>query len=233
MRFRLKDYLTERERGGLFLFCALVFGGLLAGQFIGPAVSGRGETMPAERLATVAAQDTPLQVDIRTAGAQDLELLPGIGPKRAQDIIAYRQQHGFASPRDLLEVKGIGDKTLAKMLPSIVPFGAAGGSLPLTGLASDGSTPLASGLLSAPEDAPEPVPAKAPAIPKTALTNVVNLNTAGAEELCTLPGIGPAKAQAILDFRAQHGPFAAVDDLLQVKGIGPKTLDKLRARLSV
>lgn len=61
----------------------------------------------------------------------------------------------------------------------------------------------------------------------------VNLNTADAATLGTLTGIGPAKANAILEYRKLHGPFKSVDDLLEVKGIGAATLDKNRARLKV
>ena len=56
----------------------------------------------------------------------------------------------------------------------------------------------------------------------------VNLNTADLAALDTLPGIGPAKAQAMLDWREQNGRFASVDDLLDVPGIGASTLDRLR-----
>jgi competence protein ComEA len=62
---------------------------------------------------------------------------------------------------------------------------------------------------------------------------VVNINTASKDELIALPGIGPAKAQAIVDYRKLNGPFKAVDDLKNVKGIGAKRLDKLRAELTV
>jgi competence protein ComEA len=61
----------------------------------------------------------------------------------------------------------------------------------------------------------------------------VNLNTATKEELIALPGIGPAKAQAILDYRAQHGGFKTVDELKDVKGIGAKRFEKLKADLTV
>ena len=63
---------------------------------------------------------------------------------------------------------------------------------------------------------------------------VVNLNTADAATLqAALVGIGEVKAQAIVDHRTANGPFASVDELLEVKGIGPATLEKNRTRLSV
>jgi competence protein ComEA len=61
----------------------------------------------------------------------------------------------------------------------------------------------------------------------------VNLNTATLEQLDALPGVGPATAQAILDYRKQHGRFRSVQDLLQVEGIGPAKLEKLRQRVKV
>jgi len=61
----------------------------------------------------------------------------------------------------------------------------------------------------------------------------VNLNAASAEALAAgMVGIGPAKAQAIVDYREAHGPFKTVDDLLQIKGIGSATLDKNRDRVT-
>jgi competence protein ComEA len=61
----------------------------------------------------------------------------------------------------------------------------------------------------------------------------LNLNTATKEELVALPGIGPAKAQAILDYRAAHGGFKSVDELKDVKGIGAKRFEKLKDELTV
>lgn len=62
--------------------------------------------------------------------------------------------------------------------------------------------------------------------------SLVNVNSATAEELARLPGIGPALAQAIVKQRAQE-PFAKLEDLSKVKGIGTKLVDKLRDQITV
>ena len=56
-------------------------------------------------------------------------------------------------------------------------------------------------------------------------TALVDINTAGLEELMTLPGVGEKRAQAILDYRAEHGPFRYVEDLIRVEGIGEGLLE--------
>ena len=61
----------------------------------------------------------------------------------------------------------------------------------------------------------------------------VNINTASATELAALQGIGPAKAQAIVEHREKNGQFKSVDDLKLVRGIGDKMLDQLRPHLTV
>ncbi|MDR2016747.1 MAG: helix-hairpin-helix domain-containing protein [Burkholderiales bacterium] len=61
----------------------------------------------------------------------------------------------------------------------------------------------------------------------------VDINTATSEELQTLSGIGPEKAQAIIDYRIQHGPFKSVQDLQNVKGFGEKTIAKLGDDITV
>jgi competence protein ComEA len=69
--------------------------------------------------------------------------------------------------------------------------------------------------------------------PPGASAGPVNLNAATAEQLDALPGIGPSTAQVIIEWRRQHGRFKRVDDLLNVRGIGPAKLDALRSQVRV
>jgi competence ComEA-like helix-hairpin-helix protein len=75
--------------------------------------------------------------------------------------------------------------------------------------------------------APAPAPAHKPAAGAKP-THMVNLNTAGQAELELLPGIGPALASRILEERRRLGRFSSIDQLDDVKGIGPKLMAKLR-----
>jgi len=66
-----------------------------------------------------------------------------------------------------------------------------------------------------------------------AVSGTVNINTATVSELDTLPGIGPAYAKAIIDYRTQNGPYIRIDDIVKVKGIGPKTFEKLKSKITI
>lgn len=67
----------------------------------------------------------------------------------------------------------------------------------------------------------------------TAIPGIVDLNSASLSDLDSLPGVGPSTAQAIIDYRVANGPYASVDDLLNVRGIGPSKLAAMRARVRV
>ncbi len=63
---------------------------------------------------------------------------------------------------------------------------------------------------------------------RTTLPLIIDINRANADELDRLPGIGPKTAKAIIEHRTRNGPFASIDDLLAVRGIGPATLAEIR-----
>ncbi len=61
----------------------------------------------------------------------------------------------------------------------------------------------------------------------------VNINTASVEEFVTLKGIGPAKAKTIVEYRKENGPFKTIEQLAEVRGIGPKTLANIKDNLTL
>lgn len=61
----------------------------------------------------------------------------------------------------------------------------------------------------------------------------ININTATVVQLDSLPGIGPVYAQRIIDYRTANGPFTSIDQVQNVKGIGPKTLEKFRDLVTI
>lgn len=167
----------------------------------------------------VAAAAPAARVNVNTATAAELETVPGIGPVMAQRIIALRTQQGpFESVADLRRVQGIGARTLERIAPHLTTalgswtLQAAGGVT-----AGDASAPPPTG------SAPEAMPAAVR----------VNVNTASQGELEQLNGIGPALAGRIIAHRESMGPFRRVEDLLEVRGIGPRTLERLAPFVTV
>ncbi len=70
-------------------------------------------------------------------------------------------------------------------------------------------------------------------LPPTPVVGRININTATLAQLDSLPNIGPATAQAIITYRAQHGAFARIQDIMQVPGIGPSTFDAISSLITV
>lgn len=68
---------------------------------------------------------------------------------------------------------------------------------------------------------------------KESQSSLVNINTAELQDLLSLPGIGPKKAEAIQSYRQEHGDFKAIEELMEVSGIGPKTFESLKELVTV
>jgi competence protein ComEA len=70
-------------------------------------------------------------------------------------------------------------------------------------------------------------------VPPDASADLININTASAEELDKLSGIGPVLAKAIIDYRTENGPFKQIEDINDVKGIGDVLFEKIKDQITV
>lgn len=103
---------------------------------------------------------------------------------------------------------------------------SAGGSAARIGASMSAAAAVAAGALLAGPIEPGRADRRPSAVPAAA--RLIDVNAAGAEELALLPGIGPSIAGRIVSDRDGRGPFASVDELRRVKGIGAATLERIR-----
>jgi competence ComEA-like helix-hairpin-helix protein len=167
------------------------------------------------------------RLDPDRATAAELARLPRVGLALAKAIVADRERGGpFGGLDGLDRVAGIGPGMLAAIGPHVSFSGAAGPGGSGAGEASRALAPLSPNL-----DATRPtgsVDSCLPRCPAAPRLRLVNLNSASVSELDQLPGIGPARAAAILHERQARGPFASVEALSRVPGLGPSAIARLR-----
>lgn len=192
MKNFLSSLLTEEEQKVIFFI--LIFA------FIGLTVRYSGltaENDPGIIDSLVVMQNVEIKFDLTFVTEDELMSIPGIGSKRAKDIINFRNTTGFRSRYDLLKIKGIGKTSLNKIINYF--YEMEGDSLYSNSAEESGK-----------------------------VNARIDLNKATLEELCQLSGIGPSKAERIIILRQELGGFSSINDILQVKGIGTKTLDKIK-----
>ena len=179
-----------------------------------PAVDPSRHAARAQRLAR------PLRpgetIDLNTASADEIARLPRIGMSLAKRIVQDRTTRGaFRDLAELDRVSGVGPALLDR-LSEWVAFGG---------------NPVAS---ATPEIAANPGISGAYAIPGGApAEGLVDLNSASVADLEALPGIGKAKARAILAYRRSHGSFAVLSDLGRVPGFGQSLIARLAPLVTV
>jgi competence protein ComEA len=182
------------------------------------------------------------QIDVNSADAATLETLPGIGPAMADKIIAGRPYRSLA---DLGKVKGLSQSRL-DALKDQVTFGPAAGSAKTTrskpsAVKEKSTAPetasrtrsTTSGTASQRPGSNAPLTPTGRTSERLAPGQKININTATAEQLDALPGIGPVRAQAIIDYRNQHGAFKSIEEIENVKGIKTGEFSKIQDSITV
>jgi len=197
MKNFLNKLLTEDEQKVLLFLLFFAFLGILLNY---SGLIAQNDSNVIDSLRT--AEDVEIKFDLNTVTAKELTSIPGIGEKRAADIINYREINGFSSRSELLNIKGIGEVSYQKIEDWFYEF------------------EIEKNITSVKEITEKK---------ETAENFRINLNSATEKELCKLKGIGPDKAEKIVKLRDTLGRFSEVDELLQIKGIGVKTLEKIRS----
>jgi competence protein ComEA len=189
------------------------------------SLSSRDASQPAKMVELPASP----QVDVASAGKEPV-LLSQLDDQRAR-----------ASERAAEVVPSAEQPTTERvpaMLPRVVDPQFIGPPLPeqtpaeLAPQTTPTNTPPQSPTVT-PAISPEPASTPKPGPRDTLATpRLINVNTATASELELLPDVGPSLAKKIVAYRTEHGPFVTLADLDKVSGIGPKTLEKLKGRVS-
>ena len=220
--------MSATERRALLLLLALGLAGQGVRWWLGRPGEAPGQVellaalppkSPSAHRDSMLALARPLEsgerIDLDRATPAEVARLPRVGLALAKTIVAERQAKGpFGSLDGLDRVPGIGPGLLAAVAPHVEFSGQAGPSFaPVSGQFARPAPPPRGG-----STAPVGGGSSPP----------VNLNTASASELDGLPGIGPARAAAILQEREARGPFASVEELSRVPGLGPAAITRLR-----
>ncbi len=158
--------------------------------------------------------------------------LPEITEKEIGDTVADKEEPVAIMVHVAGAVKNPGVYSLLSNSRAFDAVAAAGGSLPEADEhAFNLAQPLYDGQrIAIPFKVGVVLPDGVSAVP---LCTRININTASASELETLPGIGPARAADIIKYREQHGFFKDIEELVEIPGIGPKTLENLRDHITI
>ncbi|MDW8327435.1 MAG: ComEA family DNA-binding protein [Anaerolineales bacterium] len=207
--------------------------GLLYGLGLALAVTGVllvAARRPAGQPVILAEAPTPAPVRVYVLGAVRT---PGVYPLARGSIVedALKAAGGALPNADLhglnlAQVLQDGDRV---DVPEIPPTATPPPPTVTVGPGTPSPTPLPT---TAATETPAPVPSRSgPSLPVAGAK--ININTATLAELDTLPRIGPALAQRIIDYRNANGPFRRIEDIQNVRGIGPATFERIKDLITV
>ncbi|HPM02663.1 MAG TPA: helix-hairpin-helix domain-containing protein [Candidatus Cloacimonadota bacterium] len=197
----IHNFLTESEQKLLFYFLSFFLLGLFLAQ-IQFAYADKSVKQEVQALKQEIQTDFIQSYDLNKVTYQELISVKGIGPKKAQAILDYQKSDSFKKVEDLMEIKGIGEKTLKSLSPYFY-------------VVINQQKVYADSLYQNNQKSVHS-------------STKMNILIADIDELMQIKGIGKKKAQAIIQYRSTN-QIQSLDDLLNVKGIGPKLLENIKA----
>lgn len=195
MKRFLSNYLTAEQERVLLTIVGIFF--MIWLFSVPPINSLYSEVVSEDSIMVDIQKPRQLKIDLRSSSVEEIAQIKGIGIKKASWIVDFREQHGISSNYDILAVKGIGKKTLAKILPSLVEL---------------------------PKDKKY---TQNVAIKSTKIVEKIDINRASKTDFMLVKGIGSKRADDIISLRSKKGKFTNLSELLEIKGIGKKTLAKI------
>jgi len=232
---KLREFV--RNRPVAVVIATVLMIGMWGGNILSPALAQTNQNAQTKSHSSTKSS----RVNVNTADLQTLETLPGITPTIAKSIVAGRP---YKSVHDLSQVKGL-TQTKIDGIKNNVTFGSASTSTKKAASTKQGSVSAStesstSTGTTASRNAREqssmglsPTGSSSSKTSALASGEKININEASLEQLETLPGIGPSKAQAIIDYRQQNGKFESPEDIEKVSGIKGGTFSKIKDMIKV
>jgi competence ComEA-like helix-hairpin-helix protein len=173
------------------------------------------EPVPVPVVESTPSQQPVGRININTANSGELQQLNGIGPVLAGRIIDYRKNISlFYAIEDIKNVKGIGEVIFGKTRDNII--------------VGNVSPPAPQPSPPAPTPSSTPTPSQTPPS-----SSKININTANYEELQGITGVGPSIAKNIIDYRNANGPFAQIEDIMNVPLIAEGRFEKMKEEITI